>query len=312
VGGQKGAVVRGGAWNEQGEIYGLAFLKPSTTLDYRGPNVGFRCVKAATGAGALPGMVLVPAGAFRKGSEDTRALRLGRQFRLSGTAIRQLIEAPAGRKRIEAFALDAHEVTIDEYRRFIATRGTDHSGCSSAERAAFPSGKDHTPDPSAWNDAAFNQPDQPVVGVDWYDAFAYCRSQQKRLPTEREWEAAARGREGRAYPWGDRFESDRCNAADSTQPLGRTSPVGSLRACRSPEGVYDLVGNADEWTASYAAGGTTGSSRYRTRGGSWAESGELRGLGYFAFVAEATYRRTDMGIRCAADLEPSWIERLMR
>jgi formylglycine-generating enzyme required for sulfatase activity len=76
--------------------------------------------------------------------------------------------------------------------------------------------------------------------------------------------------------------------------------------------VYDLVGNADEWTASYAAGGTTGSSRYRTRGGSWAESGELRGLGYFAFVAEATYRRTDMGIRCAADLEPSWIERLMR
>lgn len=92
--------------------------------------------------------------------------------------------------------------------------------------------------------------DHPVVGVSWYDALAYCQwlSEQTgrayRLPTEAEWEKAARGTEGRIYPWGDEGDPSRCNCDNS-----QTTPVAAYPAGRSPYGCYDMVGNVWEWTS---------------------------------------------------------------
>lgn len=96
-------------------------------------------------------------------------------------------------------------------------------------------------------------PDHPIDGVAWADANRFCRwlsermARSIRLPTETEWERAARGGDGREYPWGDTYEPGRANLADICR--GGTTPVGSFPAGASPFGVLDLAGNVDEWTA---------------------------------------------------------------
>jgi len=114
----------------------------------------------------------------------------------------------------------------------------------------FPPGRQTRP--AYWNDPAYNQPCQPVVGICWHEARAYAAwlSAQSgktfRLPAEAEWEAAARGLEGRRYPWGGEFGPGRCNAFE-THVRG-TTPVGVFPGGDSPEGVCDLAGNVWEWT----------------------------------------------------------------
>lgn len=108
--------------------------------------------------------------------------------------------------------------------------------------------------PSFWDDARFNHPLQPVVGISWYEALAYCTwlaarsGMAVRLPTEVEWEAAARGTNGRRHPWGDDWNRLWANT-DETR-IERTSPVGVFPLGDTPEHVADLGGNIDEWTMS--------------------------------------------------------------
>lgn len=108
--------------------------------------------------------------------------------------------------------------------------------------------------PAFWNDEAFNNPAQPVVGICWYEARAYCAwlsaqtGQSFRLPTEAEWEAAARGRAGRRYAYGDAFDATLCNAFESH--IRRTTPVGVFPGGETPEGLIDLTGNTWDWTSS--------------------------------------------------------------
>lgn len=159
-------------------------------------------------------MVLVPVGEFWMGSEDSDAYA---------------DEKPRRRVYLDAFYIDKYEVTNALYQRFIEVTG----------RAA----------PKYWNDISLNQSNQPVVGVTWDDANAYCEWAGKRLPTEAEWEKAARGMDGRKYPWGNQWDSNRANSNESK--VRRTVPVGSYPNGVSAYGVHDMAGNVWEWVADW-------------------------------------------------------------
>jgi len=189
-------------------------------------------------------MVQVPAGTFMMGSD-------------AGSPDAQ----PQHDVTLDAFAIDCFEVTNAQYLRFLeANNGTP---------------------PSYWNGMNYPvaQADFPVVGMSWADADAYCTWAGERLPTEAEWEKAARGTDGRTYPWGNEWDSSRANvfmgnlspltslgldaqlAWDLAWEFLRNSPplpgepslaaVGSRPAGQSPYGVMDAVGNVSEWAADY-------------------------------------------------------------
>jgi formylglycine-generating enzyme required for sulfatase activity len=138
--------------------------------------------------------------------------------------------------------------------------------------------------PALWNDDVFNNSAQPVVGVCWHEARAYCAwlSAQTglhfRLPTEAEWETAARERQGWRYAYGDDFDATRCNTFETH--IRRTTPIGVFPGGETSEGLIDMTGNVWEWTSSLykpyrydASDGReepiTGNDRRVLRGGSW-------------------------------------------
>ena len=153
-------------------------------------------------------------------------------------------EAPAHTVHVEPFYIDRYPVTNEEYKRFVDA--TDHPvPCYSAEWAE--------PQDYNWDQEKRMPPKgkekHPVVLVSWDDAWAYAAWAGKRLPTEAEWERAARGSDGRRWPWGNEFVENRCNTKETntngTSPVGKYSPEGD-----SLEGVGDMVGNVWEWTSS--------------------------------------------------------------
>ncbi len=153
-------------------------------------------------------------------------------------------ERPAHTVWVGAFYIDRFPVTNEEYQRFVDATGHPVPSCSAGWAE---------PDGYNWDaDERTPPPDKethPVVLVSRQDAQAYAAWAGKRLPTEAEWERAARGADGRRWPWGDEFGGGRCNTRESdiggTSPVGQYSPAGD-----SPEGVGDMVGNVWEWTTS--------------------------------------------------------------
>lgn len=157
-------------------------------------------------------------------------------------------EQPAHQVTIDAFLLDRFEVTNDRYRRFV--RETGHASPSNS----FGSNYD------VWTGDAFPEglENHPVVNVGWDDAAAYCRWAGGRLPTEAEWELAARGPKSRVFPWGNHWDHGRANHGSFDPARGEwrgfsmdgylnTAPVGSFPAGKSPCGAEDMAGNAMEW-----------------------------------------------------------------
>lgn len=138
-------------------------------------------------------------------------------------------EKPRRRVYLDAFRIDKYEVTNALYRQFMDAKG---------HRA-----------PEFWTDSSVNELNQPVVGVNWHDASAYCKWAGKRLPTETEWEKAARGTDGRKYPWGEQWDSSRANSAE--RRLGKPVAVGSYASGMSPYGAADMAGNVWEWVADW-------------------------------------------------------------
>ncbi len=131
------------------------------------------------------------------------------------------------------------------------------------------------------------------MGVSYWEAEAYCRwlsaelGEAIRLPTEEEWEKAARGEGGRTYPWGEEYTQGNCNAESV---VGSTTAVGSFPASTSPEGARDLAGNVWEWCDSFA-----GSVRV-LRGGSWGF--DARGVRAAArYAIDPGYRDSSLGFR---------------
>lgn len=150
----------------------------------------------------------------------------------------------------------------------------------------------------------------PVVYVDWNMAKAYCEWRNARLPNEAEWEKAARGLNGRTYPWGEGIDVSFANYAPS---MGDTTPVGSYEKGKSPYGVYDMAGNVSEWVSSlykpYPYSSTDGredtiiSDRRSLRGGSWQHfSSDVRSADRdWDYQDGVSY---NYGFRCARDVTP--------
>jgi serine/threonine protein kinase/formylglycine-generating enzyme required for sulfatase activity len=199
-------------------------------------------------------MVLVPSGDFIMGVGG------------NGSVVTHDDQWPARKVWLPAFYLDKFEVTNRQYARFLEDvkhKTNPHAWCADDE----PKNKDHTP--AAWGSPKFGGDAHPVVGVDWFDAYAYARWAKKRLPTEAEWERAARGTDERAFPWGpDGWDPRKCVSpefwlkksvaddggwqewTDFAKNAGRvTLPVDALEEGRSPVGCYNMAGNAAEWVS---------------------------------------------------------------
>jgi iron(II)-dependent oxidoreductase len=218
------------------------------------------------------GMVFVPAGEFIMGSSGTEA-----------------DEKPRQKVFVNGFYIDRHEVTNAEYRKFVEATG----------RFA----------PDFLDDSDLGKPDNPVVAVSFDDAVAYAKWVGKRLPTEAEWEKAARGIDGRVYPWGDKFNSKKANKQGADEGFGYTAPVDKFQEGISPYGALNMSGNAWEWCADFyqenyytttgrknPKGPKNGFSRV-IRGGSWdSDIDSLRTSNRSAAAPET--RRYDLGFRC--------------
>jgi formylglycine-generating enzyme required for sulfatase activity len=181
-------------------------------------------------------MVLVPAGEFQIGFTEEQIARFLTQFP-HWTSVAETIrkECPPMYMYLEAYYIEVYPVTNARYRRFIAATGhrvpavarpgTDptQSWVWDPKRQTYPPGTDDYP-----------------VGVSGRDALAYCGWAGKALPTELEWEKAARGTDGRLWPWGDDWEEEQCS-------YGKLSPVGAYPTGVSPYGCHDMAGNIQEF-----------------------------------------------------------------
>lgn len=214
-------------------------------------------------------MVLVPAGEFIMGSDSG-----------SGN------ERPAHKVYLYEYYIDKYEVTNEQYNQCV-------SGGKCSANKIF---------------NGFTSPQQPVVGVDWNQASTFCSWAGKRLPTEAEWEKAARGTDGRTYPWGEGIDCGKANIKGCNRSIPK--PVGSYPSGVSPYGAMDMAGNVWEWVADWydknyymsspnrnPTGPASGSSRVMRGGGKGDFAGSARS---FARSYDAPRMRVDyIGFRCA-------------
>ena len=151
------------------------------------------------------------------------------------------------------YQMGKYPVTNAEYKRFIEAGGYQDKRFWT--EAGWQEVGEKQEEPRFWQDARFNKPNQPAIGLSWYECVAYCRwlsagtGQLYRLPTEAEWEKGARGVDGRVYPWGNEFGASRVNAREGDQKVCTTTPVGIYPNGVSPFGLFDCAGNVWEWCA---------------------------------------------------------------
>jgi len=221
-------------------------------------------------------MAYVPGGKFTMGSDDWWPK-----------------VQPAYIKDLKAFYIDKFEVTNARYKAFVDA--TNKKPPLNWPGGVIPKDKIK----------------HPVTYVTWYDADAFCKWEGKRLPTDAEWEKAARGTDKRAFPWGNKFYKEKANTPQ--YGYGATLPVGSFPEGVSPYGVYDMAGNVWEWTASWLKpypGNTHPDENYGERfkvlkGGSWYDC-----TYYKCGISAPSYNRVffnpgsknnNFGFRCAKD-----------
>ena len=232
--------------------------------------------KTATVQHLEPSMAQVPAGEFMMGSRTGDA-----------------DEQPVHRVYVETFFMDKYQVSVGQYAKFLESTS-----------------QDSPPEWSVMNKARHQN--RPVVNVDWADAIAYCTWAGKRLATEAEWEKAARGTDGRTYPWGNELPKG-VHANMKKEKWSDhyvLSPVGMYEEGKSPYGIYDMAGNVWEWVsdwydpdyyASSPSKNPTGPLKGQSkviRGGSWGSSPkDLRSADRESHLPSA--RGMGTGFRCA-------------
>lgn len=223
-------------------------------------------------------MILIPEGEFIMGSNDAKTIKEKADYQSTKPLF--LDEYPERTVFLDTFFIDRFEVTNAQY-------------WISNKRYKYPPGKDN----------------HPAANINWFEADLFCKAYDKRLPTEEEWEKAARGPTGNIYPWGNKFNPAFANIG-KTEKKG-TTPVGVYENGKSYYGVYDMIGNIGEWTASlYKAypGSDIKNIEFDEkqrviRGSSWG------GLGHYNLNVydRASFRRKadpgakipDVGFRCA-------------
>ena len=232
-----------------------------------------------------PQLVMIPAGNFLMGTSDSELKEIAKLDKDKNYQEWIKHEVPQHEVALPAYAIGRYPVTNAEFKRFI-----DDDGCTTQAYWTEAGWKQKESGgwtkPRYWDDAQWNDPSQPAVGVSWYEAVAYCNWLSKktgksyRLPTEAEWEYAARGTEGYRYPWGNQWDKTKCNnrenGADRTTLVGQFSPQGD-----STFGVGDMVGQVWEWCSTKFAGypykaddgreGSSGDDVRILRGGSWVD-----------------------------------------
>jgi sulfatase modifying factor 1 len=234
-------------------------------------------------------MILVPAGSFPmgvpKGDRDG-----GRD------------EYPRHEVMLDNYYIDIYEVTHGRYAEFV--KATGHR---TPENPKYPKR-------TLWSDHLSDSlSERPVINVDWQDADAYCRWAGKRLPTEAEWEKAARGTDDRRFPWGNVEPTHKhLNFNQRWQGEKTLMPVGSYEAGKSPFGAYDMAGNVWEWVADWydplyyekspgANPKGPDSGTYKVlRSSGWSVETPLVRL-FTRVKSEPTNRNDSTGFRCAAD-----------
>lgn len=325
--------------------YGLLFCGFALLAACSGKENGSQARAATHTAAVPPDMVLIPAGSFIMGSDKSDTEGLRKEYGLVDPLY--LNEHPRHKAYLQAYYIDKFEVTNAKYKAFVMAMkaqsrqtGTDYQeprywiqnayNVSDDRLAAadltglrwiatqyFKLDMDTTKmSKDALLTAMFkiqrHRDTLPVTEVNWYDAYSYCRWAGKRLPSEAEWEKAARGPDGLEYPWGDKWDAAKTNTGadrDSDEPV---TPVGSMPEDKSPYGVYDMAGNVSEWVDNWyqAYPGSDyqhpayGDIHKVLRGGG-------SGVGHYALSifyrgarrnhADPTLSGTDLGFRCALD-----------
>jgi formylglycine-generating enzyme required for sulfatase activity len=273
-------------------------------------------------------MVFIPEGEFVMGATTRRWDRMIRPWGGGHAWYHVPDQGPRHRVRLGAFWIDRTEVTVDMFRTFVEETGwvttAEREGGGRPYRAGPPDQEWPITEGVEWRHPrdpdSEAQGDHPVVHVSWNDAKAYCGWAGARLPTEAEWEKAARGTDERWYPWGEAFDGRRLNYCDEgcavywhdsefDDGYAYTSPVGSYPEGASPYGALDMMGNVWEWVSDWysdtyysrspaqdPSGPEFGTQR-TMRGGAWVD------LGFFRVTLrwrnEPNDRYEDVGFRCA-------------
>jgi iron(II)-dependent oxidoreductase len=144
--------------------------------------------------------------------------------------------------------MDVYPVTNARFAQFLAAGGYDDAAWWSPEGWLWKT-RSHIAQPLQWQEAGWDGPCQPAAGVSWFEADAYARWAGRRLPTDAEWEKAARGTDGGRYPWGNDWPT--ADRANFDQAVGRTTPVGLYPGGASPYGCQDMAGNVNNWTSDW-------------------------------------------------------------
>jgi len=233
------------------------------------------------------GSVEVPEGTFLMGSNEVdreaKALQYGSKKPWFAN------EGPERNVLLKGFHIDKFEVTNAKYKEFVVAKSKKP--------------------PAHWPGGAYspNHAEHPVVFVSWQDARDYCAWRGKRLPTEAEWEKAARGTDGRSFPWGNDFDIKKVNTLGE---YGGPTPAGTFKNGASPYGAFDMAGNAQEWTSDWylqypsnAFKDADYGEKFKVvRGGGWGGMGHYTLQVYvrtsFRFMAPPTGAYDDVGFRC--------------
>jgi len=244
-------------------------------------------VRAAVVNPAHETMVLIPAGHFTLGNDGG-----------------QNSEKPVRVIDLDGYWIDQYEVSMAQFYAFVAATGHREPRLAGYLTLA------------SVDLASFVEPAKPVSGVSWEDADAYCRWKGKRLPTEAEWEKAAKGQGQREWPWGGTPDPLRANLEGVEDHFPGTAPVDGFEAGRSPYGLYNMTGNVMEWVddwydehyykvmpAKNPPGPAIGDEKV-IRGGSWHDSFRYAHT-YSRFKMFPEYRDVTIGFRCAKSTTPN-------